>query len=60
MRPSDAPPVGFVSEQGLRLFESKRRSEAKKAEQVGVSLEKLEIQLSPVEGTEPLPDKGAA
>jgi MoaA/NifB/PqqE/SkfB family radical SAM enzyme len=60
MRPSDAPPVGFVSEQGLRLFESKRRSEAKKAEQVGVSLEKLEIQFPPGEGTEPLPDKGAA
>jgi hypothetical protein len=45
MRLADAPPVGFVSEQGVRLFEAKRRSEARKAEQGGVSLEKIEIQL---------------
>jgi len=44
MRLGDAPPVGFVSEQGVRLFEAKRRAEARKAEQGGVALEKLEIQ----------------
>jgi hypothetical protein len=60
MRPADAPAVGFVSEQGMRLFESKRRSEAKKAEQGGVSLEKLEIQLTQEQGTEAASDKGAA
>jgi hypothetical protein len=45
MRPADAPAVGKITEQGLRLFEAKRRSEAKKAEQVGVSLERLDIQM---------------
>jgi MoaA/NifB/PqqE/SkfB family radical SAM enzyme len=45
MRVADAPPVGFVSEQGLRLFEAKRRSEGRKAEQGGVALEKVDIQL---------------
>ncbi len=60
MRPADAPPVGFVSEQGLRLFEAKRRSEAKKAEQVGVSLDNLDIPLPEESQTEPVPGKGAA
>jgi MoaA/NifB/PqqE/SkfB family radical SAM enzyme len=45
MRPDEGPSVGFVSEQGLRLFEAKRKAEAKKAEQYGVSLEKLDIQV---------------
>jgi MoaA/NifB/PqqE/SkfB family radical SAM enzyme len=43
MRPSDGPAVGFISDQGRRLFEAKRRSEAKKAEQSGVALEKTDI-----------------
>jgi len=43
MRPSDAPRVGFTSDQRRRLFESKRRSESKKAEQLGVALEKTDI-----------------
>lgn len=34
--------VGAVTDQGLRLFESKRRSEGRKAEQLGVTLEKAE------------------
>ncbi len=45
MRPTDGPAVGAITNQGLRLFEAKRRSEAKKAEQVGVSLERLDIQM---------------
>lgn len=54
MRPTGGPAVGFVSEQGKRLFESKRRSEARKAEQAGVALEKIDIQLpdgAPPDGT---------
>jgi MoaA/NifB/PqqE/SkfB family radical SAM enzyme len=46
MRPSDAPSVGFISDQGRRLFEAKRRSEAKKAEQSGVALEKSDTYTS--------------
>ncbi len=55
MRPADAPAVGKITEQGLRLFEAKRRSEAKKAEQVGVSLERLDIQVpkEPAPATSP-------
>ena len=60
MRPADAPPVGFVSEQGLRLFESKRRSEARKAEQAGVSLEKVDIQLPDAPPTAPVPGRETA
>jgi MoaA/NifB/PqqE/SkfB family radical SAM enzyme len=59
MRPADAPAVGFVSEQGLRLFEAKRRSEARKAEQVGVAQEKIDIQLPGEAASEPLSGKGA-
>jgi MoaA/NifB/PqqE/SkfB family radical SAM enzyme len=36
----DAPKVGMVTEQGIRLFEAKRRSEAKKARELGVSQER--------------------
>jgi hypothetical protein len=43
MRPEGAPTVGMVTEQGLRLFEAKRRSEAKKAEALGVSMEKVDV-----------------
>ena len=39
------PPVGLVTEKGLRLFEAKRKSEAKKAESLGVSMERVEIAL---------------
>lgn len=42
MREPDAPQVGQVTDQGLRLFEAKRRAEAKKAEQLGVVLERPE------------------
>jgi organic radical activating enzyme len=45
MRPADAPAVGMITEQGLRLFESKRKAEAKKAETAGVSVERLDIQM---------------
>ena len=45
MRPTDGPSVGFVSDQGLRRFEAKRRSEGKKAERGGVLLEKVDIQV---------------
>ena len=40
MAVSDAPAVGRVTEQGIRLFEAKRRSEAKKAAELGVSQER--------------------
>jgi hypothetical protein len=40
MQPADAPAVGMVTEQGLRLFEAKRRSEAKKAAEQGVAQER--------------------
>jgi len=41
MQVADAPAVGMVTEQGIRLFEAKRRSEAKKAAELGVAQEKL-------------------
>jgi len=41
-RPADAPPVGAITEQGIRLFEAKRRSEAKKAETLGVAMENVD------------------
>lgn len=39
MSAPDAPRVGMVTEQGIRLFEAKRRSEAKKAAELGVAQE---------------------
>jgi len=45
MRDPSAPSVGVVTEQGLRLFEAKRKSEAKKAESYGVSMEKTDLAL---------------
>jgi hypothetical protein len=42
MQPNDAPPVGMVTDQGLRLFEAKRRSEAKKAAELGVAQERTD------------------
>jgi MoaA/NifB/PqqE/SkfB family radical SAM enzyme len=50
MRLPDAPPVGLVTEQGLRLFEAKRKNEARKAETLGVSMERVDVAL---------PDAGA-
>ncbi|MCK6556777.1 radical SAM protein [Candidatus Binatia bacterium] len=47
MRPADAPAVGFVSEQGVRLFEAKRRSEARKAEEAGLLLDAAEAAAKP-------------
>lgn len=43
MRDPTAPTVGQVTDQGLRLFEAKRKAEAKKAERFGVSLEKTDL-----------------
>jgi MoaA/NifB/PqqE/SkfB family radical SAM enzyme len=40
MRPADAPAVGLVTEQSLRLFASKRRAESKKAAELGVNMER--------------------
>ncbi len=52
---SDMPPpemrdptglsVGAVTEQGMRLFEAKRKAEGKKAEAIGVALEKTDLAL---------------
>jgi hypothetical protein len=42
MRADDAPAVGMVTEQGIRLFEAKRRSEAKKAAELGVLQERVD------------------
>ncbi len=40
MRVPDAPRVGQVTEQGIRLFEAKRRAEGRKATESGIALEK--------------------
>jgi MoaA/NifB/PqqE/SkfB family radical SAM enzyme len=47
MQVTDAPPVGMVTDQGIRLFESKRRAEAKKAAELGVAQEKTDVALPP-------------
>jgi MoaA/NifB/PqqE/SkfB family radical SAM enzyme len=47
MRPADAPPVGLVTEQGVRLFAAKRRAEAKKAAEQGVTQEEPEGDATP-------------
>ena len=41
-QPGGAPAVGMVTEQGKRLFEAKRRSEAKKAAELGVAQEPVD------------------
>jgi MoaA/NifB/PqqE/SkfB family radical SAM enzyme len=46
MSPPGAPAVGQITEQGLRLFESKRQSEGRKAAQHGIALERVEPQPS--------------
>jgi len=38
---------GQQTDQGIRLFEAKRRSEAKKAAELGVAQEKPDVALSP-------------
>ncbi|MDB4930329.1 MAG: radical domain protein [Myxococcaceae bacterium] len=43
MSPPGAPAVGQITEQGLRLFESKRQSEGRKAAQHGIALERNEV-----------------
>lgn len=46
MQPADAPRVGRVTPQGQRLFEAKRRSESKKAAELGVAMERVDASLS--------------
>jgi len=43
MQATDAPAVGRVTEQGIRLFEAKRRTEAKKAAELGVAQERVDV-----------------
>lgn len=38
--PDDAPPVGLVTVEGIRLYHAKRRAEARKAETLGVRQER--------------------
>jgi MoaA/NifB/PqqE/SkfB family radical SAM enzyme len=38
-----APAVGMITEQGLRLYEAKRRAESKKAEALGLAMEKTHL-----------------
>jgi len=45
MQVPDGPAVGRVTEQGIRLFAAKRRAETKKAEALGVVMEKSELPL---------------
>ncbi len=47
MQEPGAPAVGKVTEQGIRLFEAKRRAEAKKAETLGVAMERTHLPLAP-------------
>ena len=50
MRVQNAPAVGQITEQGLRLFESKRQAEARKAALHGVQLERTDLALPPDPG----------
>jgi hypothetical protein len=40
MSPPGAPAVGMVTDQGMRLFEAKRLTEGRKAERLGIALER--------------------
>jgi hypothetical protein len=40
MQVTDGPAVGMVTEQGIRLYAAKRRAEGKRAEALGVAMEK--------------------
>lgn len=42
MSPPGAPAVGMVTDQGQRLFEAKRLTEGRKAERLGIALERAE------------------
>lgn len=44
MSPPGSPPVGQITEKGLRLFEARRQSEGRKATQHGIVLERAEGQ----------------
>jgi MoaA/NifB/PqqE/SkfB family radical SAM enzyme len=50
MQVTDGPAVGMITEQGIRLFEAKRKAESKKAEALGVAMEKTHL---PVVDTAP-------
>ncbi len=50
MQVSDGPAVGRVTEQGIRLFEAKRAAESRKAEALGVTMEKTHLTVVPGEG----------
>jgi MoaA/NifB/PqqE/SkfB family radical SAM enzyme len=50
MQVAGGPAVGMITEQGLRLFEAKRKAESKKAEALGVAMEKTHL---PVVDTAP-------
>ncbi len=43
MRVPDAPKVGAVTEKGMRLWKSKREAESKKAEAIGVKMERVNV-----------------
>lgn len=45
MSPPGAPAVGQVTEQGMRLFEAKRLVEGRKAERLGITLERPDVAL---------------
>ena len=44
MRDPGAPAVGQITAEGRKRFEAKRRAEGRRAEKVGVRLERLAIQ----------------
>ena len=50
MQVQEGPAVGMVTEQGIRLFAAKRKAESKKAEALGVAMEKSEEAGLPEEG----------
>ncbi len=45
MSVADGPAVGQITEQGLRLFQAKRLTEGRKAQNLGVALEKPDVAL---------------
>jgi hypothetical protein len=56
MQPQDGPPVGLVTEEGLRKWAQKRRAEARKAAELGVAMENAPTG----EWAEPDPPGGSA
>lgn len=56
MSPPGAPSVGRITDQGLRLYESKRAAEARKAAQHGIRQEKTDL---PAEAQPPVSDPSA-